>query len=209
LKSFLFRVEEKRASDLACASKPNKGVPPATFQLVVNYRSHGGIINAAHSVITLLTTFWEHSIDVLARETGVVDGSKPVFFRGYENDDVRYEQFLFCESGSHIEFGAQQVILVRNDQARDKLRQQVGDIGMILTLYESKGLEFNDVLLYNFFEDSSADLTCWRVVLNGIERSPRSDLTELAPAFDEIKHAKICTELKFLYVAITRARKNM
>lgn len=34
--------------------------------------------------------------------------------------------------GSHIEFGAQQCILVRNDAARDKLREQVGDIGLIM-----------------------------------------------------------------------------
>jgi hypothetical protein len=55
-------------------------------------------------------------------------------------------------------------ILVRDEAGRDKLRQQVGDIGLIMsvlsacrvcsrlrkfhrTLYESKGLEFNDVYL--------------------------------------------------------------
>ena len=53
-------------------------------------------------------------------------------------------------------------ILVRDDDARERLMSQVGDIGLILyvicmrlmilltspahrTLYESKGLEFNDV----------------------------------------------------------------
>lgn len=181
---------------------------PTTFQLIINYRSHAGIVNAAHSVISLITDFWPYSIDQLARETGVVDGLKPVFFRGYESDSVRYEQFLFGESGSPIEFGAQQVILVRNENARNKLREQVGQIGLIFTLYESKGLEFNDVLLYNFFEDSSADLSSWRVVLNGLSDRHRQ-LMEAAPTFDSIRHAKICTELKFLYVAITRARKNM
>jgi hypothetical protein len=51
-------------------------------------------------------------------------------------------------------------------------------------LYESKGLEFNDVsliflhiyliadktkvLLYNFFEDSTANPSQWRLVLNGV-----------------------------------------
>lgn len=123
---------------------------PTTFQLIINYRSHAGIVNAAHSVISLITDFWPYSIDQLARETGVVDGLKPVFFRGYESDSVRYEQFLFGEryvfavillkktpahmnhSGSPIEFGAQQVILVRNENARNKLREQVGQIGLIL-----------------------------------------------------------------------------
>jgi len=36
-------------------------------------------------------------------------------------------------------------ILVRDEAAREELRKQVGEIGLILTLYESKGLEFDDV----------------------------------------------------------------
>jgi hypothetical protein len=31
-----------------------------------------------------------------------------------------------------MEFGAQQCILVRNEAARDKLRKEVGDIGLIM-----------------------------------------------------------------------------
>jgi hypothetical protein len=70
-------------------------------------------------------------------------------------------QLMHFNSEDHIEFGAQQCILVRNDAAREKLRKRVGNIGLIMcvlfvarsveilkahrTLYESKGLEFNDV----------------------------------------------------------------
>ncbi|KAG0691662.1 hypothetical protein DFH29DRAFT_1015643 [Suillus ampliporus] len=81
----------------------------------------------------------------------------------------------------------------------------VGDIGLIMTLYKSKGLEFNDVLLYNFFEDSILDLSRWRIVLNGVEGQIH------APNFDrdEAQYAGVCSELKLLYVGITRARKNM
>ena len=60
-------------------------------------------------------------------------------------------------------------ILVRDDAARDELRRQVGEIGLIMfvfssnisfdvmskcvdrTLYESKGLEFDDVNLFKIF----------------------------------------------------------
>lgn len=46
----------------------------------------------------------------------------------------------FCHfSNTRIDFGASQVILVRNDSTREALRAQVGEIGLILTLYESKG----------------------------------------------------------------------
>ncbi|KAI0716097.1 hypothetical protein C8T65DRAFT_606293 [Cerioporus squamosus] len=202
LKSFLYRYEEAKAGPQA-----ETRAQPESFHLAVNYRSHAGIVNCAHSVIQLITEFWPHAIDALGQETGMIDGLKPVFFSGWDQNTVRYEQFLFGESGSHIEFGAEQCILVRDDAARDKLRAQVGDIGLIMTLYESKGLEFNDVLLYNFFEDSTVDLSQWRVVLNALPQERRAN--HPAPRFDDARHSGVCRELKFLYVAITRARKNL
>ncbi|KAJ7797257.1 hypothetical protein B0H14DRAFT_2619125 [Mycena olivaceomarginata] len=88
-----------------------------------------------------------------------------------------------------IELGAQQCILVRNDAARKKLQNLVGDIGLIMTLHESKGLEFNDAQ--------------WGVVLNVMDNGPP------APTLDNMRHASVCAEFKFLYVAITRARNNI
>ncbi|KAF8261742.1 hypothetical protein EI94DRAFT_1745299 [Lactarius quietus] len=204
LKAFLHRIEERMKQQNVQTIAPHQ---PRSFQLVTNFRSHGGIVRCAHSVILLITKFWPYAIDILPEEKGIVNGIKPVFFSGWDQDNVRYESFLFGTAGNQIEFGAQQCILVRNDVAREKLRNQVGNIGLIMTLYESKGLEFNDVLLYNFFEDSTVDVSHWRVVLNAIERARREKIP--APNFDENRHAGVCSELKFLYVAITRARKNL
>ncbi|KAJ7715028.1 hypothetical protein DFH07DRAFT_762888, partial [Mycena maculata] len=184
--------------------------PPRTFQLTVNYRSHAGIVNCAHSVIEVITRLWPHAIDLLDRERGTVDGLRPIFFTSWDSvENMQSKQFLFGDSqssGGYIELGAQQCILVRNDTAKENLRKEVGDIGLILTLYESKGLEFNDVLLYNFFEDSTVAESQWRVVLNVMDRIRDAPP---APNLDRIRHASVCTELKFLYVAITRARNNI
>ncbi|KAG8843814.1 hypothetical protein FRB96_003722 [Tulasnella sp. 330] len=204
LKAYLYRLEE---ADQMVREKKRQAVHPAFFQLSVNYRSHGGIVNAATSVVSLITKLFPHSIDALAPERGMVDGPKPVFFTGW-GEDVRYEQFLFGESNTPIEFGAEQVILVRNETSRDTLRAQIGsEIGLILTLYESKGLEFSDVLLYDFFANSPASAADWRVVLNALEESERLNIP--APRFDEARHAAIQSELKFLYVGLTRARKHV
>ncbi|KAI6101328.1 P-loop containing nucleoside triphosphate hydrolase protein [Pisolithus sp. B1] len=209
LKAFIHRIEIDQASHIV---QERAVTPPESFQLAINYRSHGGIVNCAHSVIELISHFWPNSIDHLRPEHGIVDGPKPVFFMGWGKDTIHYQQF-FGAPGTRIEFGAQQCILVRDEKAKEKFRQQVGDIGLIMTLYESKGLEFNDVLLYNFFEDSGVDLSRWRVVLaaiggmvGGHNRSPLQ-----VPAFerDENRYAGICSELKVLYVGITRARKRL
>ncbi|KAG8869862.1 hypothetical protein FRB98_002112, partial [Tulasnella sp. 332] len=170
-------------------------------------KCHGGIVNAATSVVSLITKLFPHSIDALAPESGMVDGPKPVFFIG-RSEDVRCEQILFGGSNTPIEFGAEQVILVRNDTARKALRaQSKSEIGLILTLYESKGLEFSDVLLYDFFADSPASAADWRVVLNALDESERHGIP--APRFDDARHAAIQSELKFLYVGLTRARKHI
>jgi hypothetical protein len=72
-------------------------IHPKEFTLSINYRSHGGIINCARSVIQLLMTLWPDSIDALDPEQGLVDGPKPMFFSGWDRDLVHYEQFLFGE----------------------------------------------------------------------------------------------------------------
>ncbi|KAJ7805519.1 P-loop containing nucleoside triphosphate hydrolase protein, partial [Mycena olivaceomarginata] len=208
LKAFLHRVEERRRKKHPELSF-QPVASPRPFQLTVNYRSHAGIVNCAHSVIEVITKLWPDAIDTLDRERGTVDGLQPIFFTNWDSENVQSKQFLFGDqSFGYIELGAQQCILVRNDTAKENLRRQVGDIGLIMTLYESKGLEFNDVFIYNFFEDSGVAEAQWRVVLNVMDKRT-NDGTPSAPIFDKMRHASVCTELKFLYVAITRARNNI
>ena len=74
---------------------------------------------------------------------------------------------------------------------------------------ECKGLEFNDVghhmgglyildsfqvLVYHFFEDSPANASKWRLVMQDITNG-MFDVP--VPEFDETKHANICVEVLF------------
>ncbi|KAI6046365.1 hypothetical protein EDC04DRAFT_2598161 [Pisolithus marmoratus] len=185
LKAFLYRIEVEQALHTV---EERAVTPSESFQLAINYRSHSGIVNCAHSVIELISHFWPNSIDSLQPEHGIVDGLKPVFFTGRDKDTVHYEQFFFGAPGSHIEFGAQQCILVRNERAKEKLRQQV--------------------LLYNFFEDSNVDLSLALVLaVISVVAGGHNERRLQAPSFerDESRYAG----LKLLYVGITRARKRL
>ncbi|EGN93944.1 hypothetical protein SERLA73DRAFT_78326 [Serpula lacrymans var. lacrymans S7.3] len=202
LKAMLYRAEEYYRQINEVLRAP---IPPRTFQLAVNYRSHSGIVECAQSVVSLITQFFPDAIDVLPDEKGLVDGAKPIFFTGENENSVEFDHFFSTNSGTEIELGARQCILVRNDAAREQLPSEIKNMGLVMTLYDSKGSEFDDVLLYNFFRDSSVDLSQFRVLLNSLEEN----LSISAPRFDELRHAGVCSELKFLYVAITRARNNL
>ncbi len=128
------------------------------FELNINYRSHDGILRLASSVIDLINHFFPDSIDQLSPEHGQVGGPRPLIFEGFQAKDLfTYRKDIEKKVDTFIKFGVSQVIIVRDDTARERLKSDVGfDVGLILTVFEVKGMEFNDVLLYNFFSDSPA-----------------------------------------------------
>jgi hypothetical protein len=54
---------------------------------------------------------------------------------------------------SPLEFGCDQVIIVRDQDSKCKIPAMLQH-ALCLTIYEAKGLEFNDVILFNFFQES-------------------------------------------------------
>ena len=56
-------------------------------------------------------------------------------------------------SEQSAEFGAEQVILVHDEAEKKRLQREIGNVALILTILQSKGMEFDDVILWNFFTD--------------------------------------------------------
>ncbi|XP_043696288.1 TPR and ankyrin repeat-containing protein 1-like [Telopea speciosissima] len=109
-----------------------------------------------------------------------------------------------------IGFGAEQVILVRDDSKKKEVSDHIGKHTLVLTILECKGLEFQDVLLYNFF-GSSPLKNQWRVVYEYMKEQDMLDAStpRSFPSFNMAKHSLLCSELKQLYVAITRTRQRL
>ncbi|KAG8921187.1 hypothetical protein FRC02_000403 [Tulasnella sp. 418] len=205
LKSLFYRLEmDDPVVKLGCRAP----VHPHIFQLLENYRTHKGILRAASFIVRLLIQLFPQSIDGLGPEMSQTNGPKPKFFiPDSEEEAGGYKPFLANGESSAVEFGHDQAIIVRNKAAQRRLRAKIGDKrGLIITLYQSKGLEFNDVLLYDFFADSDASVEAWKVALSGIQET-----TDIRQQYrcDELRCGPVQTELKCLYVAITRARKNV
>ncbi|CAI2185204.1 1440_t:CDS:2 [Funneliformis geosporum] len=161
---------------------------PKQFELNINYRSHNGILRLASPVIDLIQKFFPDSIDQLSPEFGEIDGPQPLIVENCNAETF----FTTCindkeEDDTHIEFRASQVVIVRDEKAKERVNKINKHIRPVFTVFDAKGLEFNDVILYNFFTDSPAG----------------------SKTFSHEKHYILSSELKHLYVAITRVRERL
>ncbi|MCO5580609.1 hypothetical protein L7F22_034479 [Adiantum nelumboides] len=195
------------------SEKRGKGIIPGFFRLTHNFRTHIGVVNMANSIVRLLYYFFPQNIDKLDPETSLVRGQLPVLLKSNGLDLAKKILQPSClASNQGNGFGAQQVILVRDEAQKTDLIGKIGKQGLILTINSFKGLEFEDVLLYNFFTGSSLQRS-WKVIYEYMYENklltPEEPSTRSHPAFDMTRHSLLCSELKHLYVAVTRARQRL
>ncbi|KAM3131736.1 hypothetical protein pb186bvf_016132 [Paramecium bursaria] len=120
-------------------------------QLTINFRSHNNILQLANSVVNLLELCFPKTIDSLKKEQSKIIGPKPII--------IQSQECLFLilngnDQQKQIRFGGNQVIIVKDQKSKDNIAQILKH-ALILTIYEAKGLDFDDVILYNFFNDTS------------------------------------------------------
>lgn len=209
-------------------------------RLTINYRSTHPILQLGNIMIALLETFFPDEIDALPKETGPRPGVMPKFIAYQEKSDILFDiyvQRFKCEV-KNVD-GVQKIVprsnfcvLVRNKEDKDTIPEYMKDL-IVLTLKECKGLEFEHVLLYNFFSSSPAKKG-WRSILKTLElEEVKSDGPDKQQDSDlgsfEVKKDKeilkyifklqnknlgqgvltdLSQELKLLYVAITRAKQG-
>ena len=160
MKGVFFRFEDLKSQFwmLAQAAQHNELVSvPQLRMLTDNFRTHSGILNLAQSVISVMKSTFKRTFrdSVLPSEVAMFEGPKPILLDLYSEKDLALILLGNKEDGSvqSMELGAHQAIIVRNEEKKRKLPDSLKN-GIVLTTLEAKGLEFNDVLLYDFFNDS-------------------------------------------------------
>jgi superfamily I DNA/RNA helicase len=132
--------------------RKEKGIISDIFHLSQNFRTHDGVLKLSQSIIDLLYRFFPQSIDVLQPETSLVNGEAPILLGSGNNQNTI--STIFGNSGkagrSFVGFGAEQVILVRDDHVRKEITNYVGKQALVLTIVECKGLEFQVVTMHNY-----------------------------------------------------------
>ncbi|CAI2362242.1 unnamed protein product [Moneuplotes crassus] len=137
---------------------------PKVIQLTKNYRSHNSILQLANSIVDIIELYFPHTIDKLQRESSDKEGPKPIILEGFDHDDL--EKLVMSSSSGTPNFGCNQVVIVRNQEMKNKIPFFMKK-ALCLTVYEAKGLEFDDVILYDFFTESQCTRP-WRII-NDIE----------------------------------------
>jgi tetratricopeptide (TPR) repeat protein len=213
-----------RFCDLESLFQQSELPKPTICQLTMNFRTHNQILAMANSIVSLLETLFPQTIDKMGREISQIDGPIPKIIVSQDYLHLFYILFGLEKdlSKSEIQFGCNQVIIVRNQEAKEKLHPLLSH-ALCLTVFEAKGLEFDDVILYNFFTDSEVSIDKWRI-LNSIKLQdndsyykPKNfeDLQQGVPKLkclsivNQSKLSVLCTELKHLYVAVTRPKRNL
>lgn len=156
---------------------------PEIKYLNLNFRSSGSIVELSNCLLDIKASLLGLSSDQLLEDWKFKSRPPMVVVSVKESDMI----------DALITTGAKKTILVRTEKEKEKLKQRL-DTELIFTIYEAKGLEFNTVLLWKFCADNATgDL--WKNILADEKIS--------------FHHAKIKHEINLLYVAITRAQKDL
>ncbi|XP_073025717.1 uncharacterized protein [Primulina eburnea] len=212
IRSLFYNEFVMKSENSSSAVREEKGLVSDIFRMRQTFHAHTGIFRLAQSVIDLLYHFFPQSVDALAPETSFIHGESPIVLEPDGNESLIVTIFGCSGSASEkpVGFGAEQVILVRDDSARKEISKYIGSQALVLTIIECKGLEFQDVLLYNFF-GSSPLRSQWRVLYEFLKQKDLLDpnFAKSFPSFSLWQHSILCSELKQLYMAITRTRQRL
>lgn len=129
-------------------------LPHQIDQLTVNYRTHQQILSLANEIVDLLAGSFPRSIDALKNECARFSGQKPQHFTTMDYTELAELLGLFSghEGSTGFGFGAEQLVIVRDQESKHKLLQEAPEFknAQVLTILESKGLEYEDVFIINF-----------------------------------------------------------
>ncbi|KAG9396849.1 UvrD-like DNA helicase ATP-binding domain [Carpediemonas membranifera] len=147
---FRFKDVEEAANRIAVDGKP-----VSVVDLDVNYRSTSKVCELGNHLINLMKLY-PKSIDMTEELSFKRSGSgAAVFFEHASHADLdelltRSKRELAAKGSI---FGAKQAVIVRSyADVPPELERS-----LVLTVEDAKGLEFDDVLLYNFFTDSPVE----------------------------------------------------
>ncbi|CAE7681121.1 Trank1 [Symbiodinium sp. CCMP2592] len=182
------------------------------MSLAFNYRSAPSIVRLANTVSELLVQMFPNTVDAVEETaTAAQGGEVPLFVHSHSGSEV--VDIVMGTGGRLLRSmdSTRCVVLVGADSARQSLRHQ-GLRSTILTVAEAKGLEFDFVVICDFFK-VCGDGASWYAVEEFLKaktaekRRKRPTQAQRGMSHNASQRIpSLVRDLKALYVAITRSR---
>ena len=170
-----------------------KHKPPKLEHLTMNYRSVGAITDLAMSINKLERSYTTKKIKAKPSQN-LHYGEKPYYFTNISADEMI--------EAVH-DFGPHQAIIVRSNYVKEELRstfqKRYGHPPLIFTIFEIKGLEFERILIWDFFPKDSEETSFWEDTFRQIKLGNEEKIRN-----DNNKQRTLASETNLLYVAVTR-----
>ena len=205
-----FRFEEVRS----LGYKNNMRLEKA-MKLEINYRSHAGVLRCAAAIIQKMIKVFPGSAKTLPVDEGLFSGPKPIYFTSHNglqsiinilHQSKRMAVICPDEQSKVLKEKLYNPVVIQsgdqNSTAAAFTSRPVNNI--VYGIRQSKGLEFEDVMLIDFFcKIPSKDKDGWKTLFH-IPRIDEHDydnsLANQGPNYPQLE-----PYLKMLYTAITRA----
>ena len=225
---------------------------PEEIQTNLNFRCHYPVLKLAHLIFEMIFLLFPQTLDKVKCDfTKDITGYQPSIITdldsfikkltGESNDKNNKDK---NNNKKEFTFAFNHCFICRNMEAEKNLVKKYNKKILASTVTESKGMEYEIVIIYNFFKDAYPFvLNLWSKVLthtkfekteNQYIQNIQKELEyeeidinlkneiysnfkdKITPTFtevldDELRHKlfNMCSELKELYVAITRAKTSL
>ena len=166
---------------------------PKHIEINLNFRCQANILKFSHILYEMIRYFFSNTLDKVRIDfsTQVGGGEKPFLIpykiRTNEGDKNKilenktgFDYFLkrltdnnlFLDDKNaiiNLSFSVNHCVICRNNSIVKKLNEKYNNKIFCSTIYESKGLEYEIVIIYNFFQDSIPLLKdIWKFILKNI-----------------------------------------
>ena len=171
------------------SSGKNRKIPEKPKMLKVNFRSHAGVLNLAAGILDNMFSAFPGSFKELPRDEGFFRGQRPCVLSNLSWEELK----------ELVEKLQGVAVLSMDDTKISQLQGLFGETASVLSIRKSKGLEFDVVLIVDFFQDlTNENQRFWRKLFL---EDYKSDIQFCAPELE--------TQLKQLYTAVTRCCKRL
>ena len=197
---------------------------PKPVKLVDNFRSHAGVLRLASDLLHRMHVFFPGCIPKVHADRGLARGPEPAVVRvncsdsGADADDGTVDT---AEGKQHVPTLSLRKLLLQNPRAtvlvreehkhelRKVIRRCCPEQSIVcLDIRQSKGLEFKDVIVLNFF--SGTDCNHWKTLLQTLDaKGGPTDIKRTGHMQDGSRRGGLIMDLKLLHTAVTRCKLRL